>query len=292
MASFNTNDFTNSPPDWTALGVEPKESVKATGFFAGYKPPAAYFNWFWTKTSNCFREIQEKIRGIWDFIRNTEIVIKEDLGNVHDETTLNTMFDRGQNSDKRTYLFQFRVYDSLAELFNVPDGTEAELTVRYTDIKYIVYIPYYNRTFFYIRHGAQIPYAWEEQIVNPEKIPDKSISPTKLTDLNFLVYAQAELNQNIVFEYGDGTYEVGLETPTKGDLIGVYIPHGQGTVQTSNYEDYWRIHPSGYKVRNLYINDSPEQVQIYNGDIEITNVDWVYFTYISQKLSQKYLQGA
>lgn len=53
--------FTNTPPDWTAEGTEPTEEIKSTGFFAGYKPPADYFNWFWTKVSKCLSEIQTKL---------------------------------------------------------------------------------------------------------------------------------------------------------------------------------------------------------------------------------------
>ena len=51
-------NFTNTPPDWKANGVEPPESLKTTGFVAGYKPPASYFNWFWTKVSKCISELQ------------------------------------------------------------------------------------------------------------------------------------------------------------------------------------------------------------------------------------------
>ena len=31
------------------------------GFQAGYKPPAAFFNWFWNKTGKCIKELQEKL---------------------------------------------------------------------------------------------------------------------------------------------------------------------------------------------------------------------------------------
>ena len=54
-------NFTNTPPDWKAEGVEPTSEMKNTGFTAGYKPPASYFNWFWTKTSKCLAELQEKV---------------------------------------------------------------------------------------------------------------------------------------------------------------------------------------------------------------------------------------
>ena len=43
--------FEKKVPDWNAAGTEPPESLKESGFTAGYKPPAAYFNWFWNAVS-------------------------------------------------------------------------------------------------------------------------------------------------------------------------------------------------------------------------------------------------
>lgn len=62
-------DFENKAPDWSATGVEPPVTLKARGFEAGYKPPASYFNWFWTLVSKCIAELQEKVqqvRGVSD----------------------------------------------------------------------------------------------------------------------------------------------------------------------------------------------------------------------------------
>ena len=36
--------------DWRASGTEPPEALKESGFTAGYKPPAAYFNWLFYTT--------------------------------------------------------------------------------------------------------------------------------------------------------------------------------------------------------------------------------------------------
>lgn len=51
MAEYNS-------PNWQAEGVEPPETMKKAGFIAGYKPPAAYFNWFFKRTSDCITELQ------------------------------------------------------------------------------------------------------------------------------------------------------------------------------------------------------------------------------------------
>ena len=56
-------EFNNAPPEWENKGAEPGEDLKKQGFLAGYKPPAAYFNWFWNKTSACIKELQEKYAG-------------------------------------------------------------------------------------------------------------------------------------------------------------------------------------------------------------------------------------
>lgn len=55
-------DFENKSPDWKAAGVEPSAEFKEAGFAAGYKPPASYFNWFWSLVSKCITELQNKLK--------------------------------------------------------------------------------------------------------------------------------------------------------------------------------------------------------------------------------------
>lgn len=45
-------------PDWENVGVEPDSELKKNGFKAGYKPPAAYFNWFFNRISAATKELQ------------------------------------------------------------------------------------------------------------------------------------------------------------------------------------------------------------------------------------------
>lgn len=56
-------DFEQNVPEWNAEGTEPPASLKEKGFEAGYKPPAAYFNWFWNRVSACLKEIRTKLSG-------------------------------------------------------------------------------------------------------------------------------------------------------------------------------------------------------------------------------------
>lgn len=55
------SDFINTPPEWGNEGTEPTAQMKKSGFTAGYKPPAAYFNWFWHKVGACISELQTVI---------------------------------------------------------------------------------------------------------------------------------------------------------------------------------------------------------------------------------------
>ncbi len=57
----NHINFEETPPSWQASGAEPREELKQEGYQAGYRPPAAYFNWFWSTVSRCLHELQEKI---------------------------------------------------------------------------------------------------------------------------------------------------------------------------------------------------------------------------------------
>ena len=52
-------NFEEKIPDWDNVGVEPDAQMKKDGFKAGYKPPAAYFNWFFNRISASVKELQE-----------------------------------------------------------------------------------------------------------------------------------------------------------------------------------------------------------------------------------------
>nr|DAY31310.1 MAG TPA: hypothetical protein [Caudoviricetes sp.] len=56
-------DFEKTVPEWNAAGTEPPASLKNTGFEPGYKPPAAFFNWFWHGVSACLTELRAKLSG-------------------------------------------------------------------------------------------------------------------------------------------------------------------------------------------------------------------------------------
>jgi len=54
-------EFTNIAPKWDATGAEPTTELQTKGFQAGYKPPAAYFNYLFNRYTACVNEIQALI---------------------------------------------------------------------------------------------------------------------------------------------------------------------------------------------------------------------------------------
>ncbi len=56
--------FDNLPPKWDAEGTEPTTELQEKGFVAGYKPPAAYFNYLFNKIIKCLKELQTKLSGV------------------------------------------------------------------------------------------------------------------------------------------------------------------------------------------------------------------------------------
>lgn len=51
-------EFENKAPKWDATGAEPSADLQANGFSAGYKPPAAYFNYLFNAYTKCINELQ------------------------------------------------------------------------------------------------------------------------------------------------------------------------------------------------------------------------------------------
>lgn len=56
-------EFAQQSPGWEIDGVKPSDDFMKEGFKEGYKPPADFFNWFWTRVSRCVTELQGALRG-------------------------------------------------------------------------------------------------------------------------------------------------------------------------------------------------------------------------------------
>jgi hypothetical protein len=56
--------FTNKAPKWDAEGIAPPESLQKSGFLAGYKPPAHYFNYLFNGISKAINEVQTGLSNV------------------------------------------------------------------------------------------------------------------------------------------------------------------------------------------------------------------------------------
>lgn len=98
-------EFKYKPPAWRSPGVEPQENLKNDGFQAGYKPPAAYFNWFFHGVFRCLEELQEAA-GILDKRRQI-VVMEQDI--PMEERKPGTFYLRVTDSQTITVSDQIRV---------------------------------------------------------------------------------------------------------------------------------------------------------------------------------------
>ena len=57
-------DFKNTPPKWDAAGAEPSADLQRNGFSAGYKPPAAFFNYLFHTYTECIKELQGSVNDL------------------------------------------------------------------------------------------------------------------------------------------------------------------------------------------------------------------------------------
>ena len=85
--------FDNNVPEWKNEGSDPPDTLKEEGFTAGYKPPAAYFNWFFNRIQKSVKEIQEKLSNDLKAMAFKEDIGGEDISETVIET-LDTVEDK------------------------------------------------------------------------------------------------------------------------------------------------------------------------------------------------------
>lgn len=107
-------DFENKVPEWHAEGLEPSEELKTTGFTAGYKPPAGFFNWFWHGVSVCLSELQRLFKGHAEDTNNPHGVTAAQIGLENVDNTADTdkyvaYAQRAGNADKTQYALTVRL---------------------------------------------------------------------------------------------------------------------------------------------------------------------------------------
>ena len=70
-------NYDDQVPTWTNEGTEPASSVKTEGFKAGYKPPAAYFNWFWSHVLKWIADLRTKLSSLHTQVGTLETKVTE-----------------------------------------------------------------------------------------------------------------------------------------------------------------------------------------------------------------------
>lgn len=137
MAKMSSSTFTNTSPNWNKTGTEPPSSMKTNGFKAGYKPPAGYFNWFWTKVSKCITEIQNKINSIVSFLSADDFVLHKTV-NITSTTDLNTLV---ANTDFRggDFIMTINLSGAACTSFGFASAVEGQL--RLSEAGAVLYFP-------------------------------------------------------------------------------------------------------------------------------------------------------
>ena len=142
--------FNKTVPQWNAPGTEPPSSLKQSGFTAGYKPPAAYFNWFWYSVGQCLTELQNKHTSLEQIVAQLQAGGDDDDGDylpltggtlsgaltVMENFNVNKTYDNteyktfvrpinysiGNNGDYSTGLIHYKGNTSQAQLMFNKDG--------------------------------------------------------------------------------------------------------------------------------------------------------------------------
>ena len=124
--AYNSTNITETAPDWQAVGAEPPASLKNSGFLSGYKPPAAYFNWFWSKVSRLLSQLRSAVIAIQEYLttHNSKVIVTASsaVGYVQQ---LDTFYSTYHNSgDHVTVCFttQYSLWSGLG----VPNGSYGE----------------------------------------------------------------------------------------------------------------------------------------------------------------------
>ena len=131
MASTNyqKTNITETAPDWSANGVDPPPALKSQGFLSGYKPPAAYFNWFWTKVSVLLSQLCTVVNKIQDYLHDKCFYIRYDVGEMTSVGYLVSLMTPSKAKDESVILYFYTGYNLFRD-FGIPRGEYGELNCK------------------------------------------------------------------------------------------------------------------------------------------------------------------
>lgn len=181
MAIYDkSTEFVVNTPEWNAKGKEPDTERKNQGFFAGFKPPAAYFNWFWNCVCKNLAEIKNKISDLWSFITATDFLIYEKVsgGVFYGGESIRYLFS-ATYKDKKNYILTGEASEELATEIGISAGMAVEVSNRYPN-RYNVYIPSIHRLYTYFSPASNY-YTWDYHKIGADDILDGAINPDKLS---------------------------------------------------------------------------------------------------------------
>lgn len=97
--------FTQELPVWLSQGIKPPESLITDGWKASQKPPADYFNWFFSKTHSALKELQDNATHLDDFNKH-----KYSTTNPHEVTAVQVGLGNVLNQKQATKV-EFDAHD-------------------------------------------------------------------------------------------------------------------------------------------------------------------------------------
>lgn len=100
-------DFENKTPEWNKEGTEPSSEMKTRGFSAGYKPPAAFFNWFWNSVSKNLAEIKRNLSNVDNTADVDKSVKRASTAGTADKTSKKFIFQINNGTNEGTDKFSF-----------------------------------------------------------------------------------------------------------------------------------------------------------------------------------------
>lgn len=94
--------FDNNVPEWKNEGSDPPDTLKEEGFTAGYRPPAAYFNWFFNRIQKAVKEVQEKLVSELKAMAFKDSVSDDDINNISAEKVTQNVTHRMVSDTEKT----------------------------------------------------------------------------------------------------------------------------------------------------------------------------------------------
>lgn len=217
--------FNNIPPRWDAQGKEPDEKLQESGFVAGYKPPAQYFNYMFHEYTESIKELQEAETALEETVETEAGKLSSHTSDTTAHITADERTKWNDADDKK------HEHDNKSILDKITQALLDNWSAAYTHISDAVkHITSAERTL------------WNTVSNKVDKVTGKGLSANDFTDelLTKLNGVEAGANKYTHPAYAakvsglykvtvDGTGHVSVVTPvTKADITALGIP-GQDT---------------------------------------------------------------